>query len=58
MKQMRADGATLIYVSHSIESVKKLCQKAVWLERGMVRMQGDVHKVCSAYLQEGQEYEN
>ncbi|MDE7313197.1 MAG: ABC transporter ATP-binding protein [Eubacterium sp.] len=49
MDQMLADGATLLYVSHSLESVKKICKKAVWLERGMVRMEGDAIQVCDAY---------
>ena len=51
MRHMRADGATLLYVSHSIESVRKLCKKVVWLEHGMVQMQGDVDEVCNAYME-------
>lgn len=51
MSQMRADGATLLYVSHSIDSVRSLCQKAVWLEHGRVQLQGDVSRVCDAYME-------
>lgn len=51
MNRMRAEGATLLYVSHSIESVRKLCAKVIWLEHGKVQMQGDAQKVCEAYLQ-------
>lgn len=50
MAQMRENGATLLYVSHSIDSVRALCQKAVWLEHGSVRMQGDAGLVCDAYI--------
>lgn len=49
MNQMLADGATLLYVSHSLESVKKICKKAAWMERGSVRLTGDAIQVCDAY---------
>lgn len=49
MGQMLADGTTLLYVSHSLESVQKICRKAAWLERGTVRMTGDAREVCEAY---------
>lgn len=42
---------TLLFVSHSIEQVERVCQKALWIERGQMRMQGDVHDVCTAYRQ-------
>lgn len=50
MNQMLADGATLLYVSHSIASVKKLCEKVLWLEHGIVQQSGAVGQVCDAYL--------
>lgn len=49
MGEMLAGGTTLLYVSHSLESVQKICQKAAWLERGTVRMTGDARQVCAAY---------
>ena len=51
MSQMRADGATLLYVSHSIDSVRKLCRKVIWLEHGVVQMTGDADRVCDAYIE-------
>lgn len=51
MDRMRADGATLLYVSHSIESVRKLCGKAAWLEHGKLVMTGDAGQVCDAYVE-------
>lgn len=50
MNQMLADGATLLYVSHSIASVKKLCEKVLWLEHGIVQQSGTAVQVCDAYL--------
>lgn len=50
MDELLSGGATLLYVSHSIDSVKELCKKAAWLEHGRIRMQGEVQEVCDAYL--------
>ena len=50
MNEMRDEGTTLLYVSHSMESVRQVCDHAVWLEKGTVREQGEVTCVCKAYL--------
>lgn len=52
MKKMLENGTTLLYVSHNIDSVKKLCDNAVWLDKGTVRMIGDSEEVCDAYKAE------
>lgn len=52
MNQMRKDGTTLLYVSHSIESVRQVCDHALWLDKGIVRMAGDVETVANAYMGE------
>ena len=44
-------GITVLFVSHSIEQVKRLCNKAIWLENGKIVMQGDAQEVCEAYAQ-------
>lgn len=43
-------GATVIMVSHSIESVKKLCTKALLLHRGEMIQYGEVQQVCDTYM--------
>ena len=43
------EGITVLFVSHSIEQVKKLCNKAIWLEKGETVMMGDAKEVCEAY---------
>lgn len=42
-------GTTLLFVSHSIEQVERVCNKAVWIEKGHMRKIGDVKDVCEAY---------
>ena len=49
MAQLLENGTTVIFVSHSIEQVKRMCNKATWLEHGKVIMTGDAETVCDAY---------
>lgn len=50
MQEMRAQGTTLLYVSHSIDSVRAVCDHALWLNRGRVTMSGEVNEVVDAYI--------
>ena len=50
MQEMIASGATVVFVSHSIEQVQKICKKALWLEHGHMRMLGDTDAVCGEYM--------
>ena len=52
MKELLSGGTTLLYVSHSIDEVRRLCDHAIWLDKGVARMQGDVTTVCDAYMAE------
>lgn len=49
MQHMLNTGTTLLYVSHSQESVLKLCDHALWLEKGRTVMSGAAKEVCEAY---------
>lgn len=52
MRQMLAGGTTLLFVSHNIQTVKGLCDHAIWLDKGVMRMSGESGQVCDAYLAE------
>ncbi len=52
MMEMIKGGTTVLYVSHSLESIKDLCTKVVWLEHGKVVKIGDTKKICDAYYKE------
>ncbi|MEG0322912.1 MAG: ABC transporter ATP-binding protein [Raoultibacter sp.] len=52
---VKEHGTTLLFVSHSIDQVESLCEKAVWIEKGHMRMQGPAEEVCAAYRQLGSE---
>lgn len=50
MDEMLSGGTTLLYVSHSIDSVRKLCDHAVWIHKGDIKKTGEVNEVCDAYI--------
>ena len=49
MSEMLGHGTTLLYVSHSIDEVQRLCTHALWLDHGQVVRQGNVDEVCAEY---------
>ena len=52
MEEMLSGGTTLLYVSHNISEVRRLCDHALCTDKGVQRMQGDVTTVCDAYMAE------
>ena len=49
MSEMLREGVTILFVSHSAAQVQKICRRAIWLDRGQVRMDGSSGEVCRAY---------
>jgi lipopolysaccharide transport system ATP-binding protein len=54
MESLSKNGQTVVFVSHSMQAVGRLCQRALWIDRGKLRMQGPVAEVVAGYLKEGQ----
>ncbi len=52
MEELLAGGTTLLYVSHNMAEVQRLCDHAIWIDKGKTRMIGDSKTVCDAYLAE------
>ena len=50
MQQMINSGATVVFVSHSVEQVKMICKKALWLEHGNVVKFGNADEICEEYM--------
>lgn len=50
MNEMLKNGTTLLFVSHNMDQVKKMCNKGIWLNKGEVVMQGDIEEVAEEYL--------
>ncbi len=52
MREILSSGVTGILVSHSIDQVKELCNKVLWLDHGeQIVFSADVDKVCDAYME-------
>ena len=47
---MLSGGTTLLYVSHDINSVRQLCDLAILIDKGNVRMSGLVEEVTTEYM--------
>ena len=48
--ELKNAGKTIVIVTHSMDQVKKFCDRAVWLYKGEVRMDGEVKDVLAEYL--------
>ncbi len=49
MKSMIGGGTTVLFVSHSLAQIEKLCNRVVWLENGKIVKIGEPKKVCAEY---------
>lgn len=49
MMSMIEGGTTVLYVSHSIESIKEICSKVIWLDHGKIVKMGNAKQVCNEY---------
>ncbi len=50
MRELKKEGKTMVFVTHSMDSVRNLCDRAVWLYDGRVRMDGNTDEVVNEYL--------
>jgi lipopolysaccharide transport system ATP-binding protein len=50
MDRFRENG-TILFVSHDTSTVKKLCTRVIWIDKGVVMRSGDPDEVCEAYLE-------
>ena len=51
MKELKKQGKTLVFVSHSMPTVNEFCDEAVWLQNGKIRMIGKTKEVTDKYLE-------
>lgn len=49
VNELRERGVTFVIVSHNMQQVKSLCQKAIWIENSEVMAYGEVNEVCDKY---------
>lgn len=49
MLELMGGGTTVLFVSHSLEQIREMCDRVLWLDHGRMRLCGDVQSVCDAY---------
>lgn len=49
VQEILDSGATVLFVSHSAQQVRKICTKALWLSDGEMKMYADAQSVCTEY---------
>jgi ABC-2 type transport system ATP-binding protein/lipopolysaccharide transport system ATP-binding protein len=50
MSELRQHGRTVLFVSHDLGAVNRLCKRTVWLDRGQIKLDGPSGEVIDAYL--------
>ena len=53
MEDMSDSGRTVLFVSHQMQAVAQLCDRAIWLEKGQTHLDGPSSSVVAQYLQSG-----
>ena len=51
IKQMKEAGVSILFVSHDINAVRSLCDRAIWLDKGGIRLSGQVFSVTAEYTE-------
>lgn len=49
MAEMMSGGTTVLIVSHSIQQIRELCSRVIWLDSGKIKMVGKTEEVCDKY---------
>ena len=49
MLELMSGGTTVLFVSHSLEQIREMCDRVIWLEHGNVKMIGPTKEICDAY---------
>ena len=52
INEMMAEGVTVLLVSHSINQVRRICDRCIWIDNGKLIMEGPADEVCDAYVED------
>lgn len=53
IRELLNKGTTILFVSHSLDTVKKICRYAIWMEKGEIVETGEVERVCEDFVKRG-----
>ena len=51
MLELKEQGKTMVFVTHSLDSAKKLCNRTIWLKDGLIKMDGNSEEVIKSYVE-------
>ena len=51
MTELKDEGKTIVFISHSLQQVQEFCDTAMWIEGGMLKEYGDIDEVCNHYAE-------
>ena len=51
MKELKKEGKTMVFVTHSMGAVRELCDRTIWLNNGVIKLDGDTNKVVDEYIE-------
>ncbi len=49
IRELRTQAGTVFLVSHGLPAIQKTCNRAIWIDKGLLRMDGDTEEVIEAY---------
>jgi lipopolysaccharide transport system ATP-binding protein len=49
MEKLLSQGCALVFVSHNMVVMQRMCKRVIWLERGQIREEGETGSVCNSY---------
>lgn len=55
LRDIKRDGTTIVIVSHSLGQIEKICDRAIWIDKGLIKEDGAPRTICKHYL-ESMEY--
>jgi len=50
IEEMRAEGTAILYVSHNLDEIRRICDRALWLDEGIIQVEGHPDEVVQAYM--------
>lgn len=52
MMELMQGGTTVLFVSHSLDQIREMCNRVIWLEKGSIRHLGETQETCDMYSRE------
>ena len=51
MMELMGGGTTVLFVSHTLDQIREMCDKVLWIEHGQMQAFGETEEICNKYEQ-------